>query len=53
MSLLVVLGIWIAASLVLTPLVGLLLSGAWQRTAGYRARKEIDTGLRTGTTPPA
>ncbi len=53
MSLLVILGIWIAVSVVLTPLVGLFLSGAWHRTAERRARKQIDSGLSTGTTPPA
>ena len=53
MSLLAILGIWIAASVVLTPLVGWFLSGAWQRAAERRARKEIDAGLRSGTTPPA
>lgn len=54
MSLLMVLGIWIAASAVLTPVVGYLLSGAAQRRAAERrARKEIDDRLHAGTQPPA
>jgi hypothetical protein len=56
MSLLMILGIWIAVSVVLTPLVGFFLSGAWHRAAERRARrahKEIDSSLPTRTTPPA
>ena len=53
MSLLMVLGIWIAASAVLTPQVGYFLSGASRRTAERRARKEIDAGWHPGTQPPA
>jgi hypothetical protein len=53
MSLLVILGIWIAVSAVLTPLVGYFLSGASRRAAERRTSKEIDTGLHPGTPPPA
>lgn len=52
MSLLTILGIWIAASAVLTPIVGYFLSGAAQRRAAERkARKEIEAGWPTQ--PPA
>jgi hypothetical protein len=44
MSLLMILGIWIAASVVLTPLVGYFLSG---RAAERRRHKELDAGFRT------
>lgn len=53
MSLLMVLGIWIAASAVLTPLVGYFLSGASRRAADRRAHEKIDAGLHPGTPPPA
>lgn len=53
MSLLMVLGIWIAASAVLTPLVGYFLSDAAQRAAERRARKELEAGLQPGAQPPA
>lgn len=53
MSLLMVLGIWIVASAVLTPLVGYFLSDASQRAAERRARKDIEAGLHHGTQPPA
>ncbi len=53
MSLLMVLGIWIAASAVLTPVVGYLLSGAAHRAAERRAKKEIDAGWRPGAQPDA
>lgn len=53
MSWLMILGIWIAASVVLTPLVGWFLSGAWHRAAERRARKAMDASLPTGTTPSA
>ncbi len=53
MSWLMILGIWIAVSVVLTPLVGWFLSGAWHRAAERRAHREMDAGLSTRTTPPA
>lgn len=52
MSLLVVLGIWIAASAALTPVVGYFLSDAAQRAAERRARKELEAGLNPGAQPP-
>lgn len=53
MSLLMVLGIWIAASAVLTPVVGYFLSDAAQKAAERRARKNMDPHLHHGTQPPA
>lgn len=41
MSLLMVLGIWLAASAVLTPVVGYFLSDAPKRAAERKARKEL------------
>jgi len=52
MSLLMVLGIWIVASAVLTPLVGYFLSDAAQRAAERRIHKEIEAGLHHETQPP-
>jgi hypothetical protein len=53
MSLLVVLGIWIAASAVFTPLVGYFLSDAAQKAAERKARRNIEANLGNGAHPPA
>jgi hypothetical protein len=53
MSLLMVLGIWIAASVVLTPLVGYFLSDAAQRAAARRASKDVDAALPLSHPPQA
>lgn len=52
MSVLAILGIWIAASAVLTPLVGYFLSGASRRAAARRTKKEIETVWHPGAEPP-
>lgn len=52
MSLLMVLGIWFAASAIVTPLVGYFLSDAAQRAAERRSRKDMEASLNHGTQPP-